>query len=139
MHTWLLAVVARVLHYHLSPHALDFHSAYTYASAVNSTAVASFLIISQHDDSQSSGNFLLVSSWRIGCMLLAKDLFTAYGSRRSATTRKLYRSRRRPSHDLRILSTWWHQLNHNSGPASPSRFLYPKILVKISRIFPSHT
>ena len=88
-HTWLLAVVARVLHYHLSLHALDFHSAYTHASAVDSTAVASFFIISQHGDSQSSGNFLLVSSWRIGCMLLAKDLFTAYGNRRSATTRKL--------------------------------------------------
>src|SRR5258708_27715305 len=30
--------------------------------------------------------------------------------------------------DLRVLSTWWHQLlNHNEGPASPSRFLYPKI------------
>ena len=29
--------------------------------------------------------------------------------------------------DLRILSTWWHQLNHNESPASSSRFLYPKI------------
>src|SRR5260221_9415625 len=30
--------------------------------------------------------------------------------------------------DLRVLSTWWHQLlNHNEGPASPSRFLYPEI------------
>ena len=28
---------------------------------------------------------------------------------------------------FRILSTWWHQLNHNEGPDSPSRFLYPKI------------